>query len=106
MPVPLYRVKAEFFRTLGHPGRIRVLELLSEGDSPVHQLPEQPLPAAGRAPQGGAGHPASRGHRGDLLPHHPAGPGPAARPRRILTEKHAAREELVDELTRPTAVQA
>jgi ArsR family transcriptional regulator len=38
MPVPLYQVKAEFFRTLGHPARIRVLELLSEGDQPVHQL--------------------------------------------------------------------
>jgi DNA-binding transcriptional ArsR family regulator len=38
MPVPLYQVKAEFFRTLGHPARIRTLELLSEGDKPVHQL--------------------------------------------------------------------
>jgi hypothetical protein len=27
--VPLYQAKAEFFRTLGHPARIRVLELLS-----------------------------------------------------------------------------
>lgn len=27
---PLYQLKAEFFRTLGHPARIRVLELLSE----------------------------------------------------------------------------
>ena len=26
--VPLYQAKAEFFRTLGHPVRIRVLELL------------------------------------------------------------------------------
>jgi DNA-binding transcriptional ArsR family regulator len=38
MAVPLYQVKAEFFRTLGHPARIRVLELLSEGDKPVHHL--------------------------------------------------------------------
>ncbi len=38
MPVPLYQAKAEFFRTLGHPARIRVLELLSEGDAPVHAL--------------------------------------------------------------------
>ena len=30
MPVPLYQAKAEFFRMLGHPVRIRVLELLSE----------------------------------------------------------------------------
>ncbi len=34
----LYQVKAEFFRTLGHPARIRVLELLAEGDKPVHEL--------------------------------------------------------------------
>ena len=38
MPVPLYQAKAEFFRTLGHPVRIRVLELLAEGDKPVHAL--------------------------------------------------------------------
>jgi len=36
--VPLYQVKADFFRTLGHPARIRVLELLAEGDKPVHEL--------------------------------------------------------------------
>lgn len=38
MPVPLHQAKAELFRTLGHPVRIRVLELLSEGDHAVHQL--------------------------------------------------------------------
>ncbi len=38
MPVPLYQAKAEFFRTLGHPARIRVLELLAEHDRPVHEL--------------------------------------------------------------------
>lgn len=38
MPVPLYQAKAEFFRILGHPTRIRVLELLAEGDKPVHEL--------------------------------------------------------------------
>ena len=38
MPVPLYQAKAEFFRTLGHPARIRVLELLSERDRAVHEL--------------------------------------------------------------------
>jgi ArsR family transcriptional regulator len=38
VPVPLYRAKAEFFRTLGHPTRIRVLELLSDGEKPVHEL--------------------------------------------------------------------
>ncbi|HEX2755949.1 MAG TPA: metalloregulator ArsR/SmtB family transcription factor [Candidatus Limnocylindrales bacterium] len=38
MPKPLYQAKAEFFRTLGHPARIRVLELLSERDHAVHEL--------------------------------------------------------------------
>jgi DNA-binding transcriptional ArsR family regulator len=38
VPVPLYQAKAEFFRTLGHPARIRVLELLSEKPCPVHEL--------------------------------------------------------------------
>jgi DNA-binding transcriptional ArsR family regulator len=38
MARPLYEAKAEFFRTLGHPARIRVLELLSERDHAVHEL--------------------------------------------------------------------
>jgi DNA-binding transcriptional ArsR family regulator len=41
MGVPLYQAKAEFFRTLGHPARIRILELLSERDHAVHELLEQ-----------------------------------------------------------------
>jgi DNA-binding transcriptional ArsR family regulator len=36
--VPLYQAKAEFFRTLGHPARIRVLELLCQRDHAVHEL--------------------------------------------------------------------
>jgi DNA-binding transcriptional ArsR family regulator len=39
--VPLYQAKAEFLRTLGHPARIRILELLSERDHAVHELLEQ-----------------------------------------------------------------
>lgn len=38
MPVPLHQTKAEFFRTLGHPVRIRVLELLQNGPLPVRDL--------------------------------------------------------------------
>ncbi|WP_371658421.1 ArsR/SmtB family transcription factor [Streptomyces sp. NBC_00280] len=38
MPVPLYEAKAEFFRMLGHPVRIRVLELLQDGPTPVRDL--------------------------------------------------------------------
>ena len=41
MSVPLYQAKAEFLRTLGHPARIRILELLSERDHAVHELLEQ-----------------------------------------------------------------
>ena len=36
--IPLPQAKAELFRTLGHPVRIRVLELLQEGPRPVHEL--------------------------------------------------------------------
>jgi ArsR family transcriptional regulator len=36
--VPLYEAKAEFFRMLGHPVRIRVLELLQAGPMPVRDL--------------------------------------------------------------------
>ncbi|MEV7773560.1 metalloregulator ArsR/SmtB family transcription factor [Kitasatospora sp. NPDC086791] len=38
MPIPLYQAKADFFRTLGHPVRIRVLELLQDGPRPVREL--------------------------------------------------------------------
>jgi len=40
MSVPLYQAKAEFFKTLGHPARIRILELLSEREYAVHELLE------------------------------------------------------------------
>jgi ArsR family transcriptional regulator len=35
---PIYKVKAEFFKTLGHPVRIRVLEVLREGERSVSEL--------------------------------------------------------------------
>jgi ArsR family transcriptional regulator len=43
---PLYRMKADFFKTLGHPARIRVLELLSERDYAVSEM----LPEVGIEP--------------------------------------------------------
>lgn len=47
MSRPLYQVKADFFKTLGHPARIRVLELLSEGEHAVSEmLPEVGVEAA------------------------------------------------------------
>ncbi|MGD9989979.1 ArsR/SmtB family transcription factor [Pseudonocardia sp.] len=38
MSTPLYQAKAEFFKTLGHPVRIRVLELLSVREHAVSEL--------------------------------------------------------------------
>jgi DNA-binding transcriptional ArsR family regulator len=43
---PLYQLKAEFFKTLGHPARIRVLELLSQREHAVGEL----LPEVGIEP--------------------------------------------------------
>lgn len=38
MARPVYQVKAEFFKTLGHPARIRILEVLREGEHSVGEL--------------------------------------------------------------------
>ncbi len=38
MTKPIYEVKAQFFKTLGHPGRIRVLEVLAGGPRSVSEL--------------------------------------------------------------------
>jgi DNA-binding transcriptional ArsR family regulator len=35
---PIYVVKADFFRILGHPARVRILELLREGERSVGDL--------------------------------------------------------------------
>jgi ArsR family transcriptional regulator len=35
---PLYQLKAEFFKTLAHPARIRVMELLAEREHAVAEL--------------------------------------------------------------------
>lgn len=43
---PLYQMKAEFFKTLGHPARIRVLELLSMREHTVSEM----LPEVGIEP--------------------------------------------------------
>ncbi len=39
--IPLHQAKAELFKTLGHPARIRILELLDERDHAVHELLER-----------------------------------------------------------------
>src|SRR4051794_23286290 len=38
MTTPLHQLKAEFFKTLGHPMRIRILELLSQDEHSVGEL--------------------------------------------------------------------
>jgi ArsR family transcriptional regulator len=44
---PIYQVKAEFFKVLGHPGRIRILEVLRDGERSVGELiPEVGLEAS------------------------------------------------------------
>jgi len=40
---PIYEIKAQFFKTLGHPARIRVLEVLRDGERTVSEL----VPAVG-----------------------------------------------------------
>ncbi|MBF6193923.1 metalloregulator ArsR/SmtB family transcription factor [Nocardia implantans] len=35
---PLYQMKADFFKTLGHPVRVRVLELLSQREHAVSEM--------------------------------------------------------------------
>ena len=47
MTLPIYQVKADFFKTLAHPARIRVLELLRDGERSVSELiPEVGLEAS------------------------------------------------------------
>ncbi|MER8046763.1 metalloregulator ArsR/SmtB family transcription factor [Streptomyces sp. NPDC094032] len=46
MDPPLYQLKADFFKTLGHPVRIRVLELLSVREQAVAEM----LPQVGVEP--------------------------------------------------------
>ena len=38
MTTPLHELKAEFFKTLGHPVRVRVLELLSQREHAVGEM--------------------------------------------------------------------
>lgn len=36
--LPIHAIKADFFRVLGHPARVRILELLRGGDQTVGEL--------------------------------------------------------------------
>lgn len=43
---PVYEVKADFFKTLGHPARVRILEVLRDGERPVSEI----IPLVGLEP--------------------------------------------------------
>ncbi|MFB8757889.1 ArsR/SmtB family transcription factor [Streptomyces nigra] len=101
MSVPLYQAKAEFFRMLGHPVRIRVLELLQDGPSPVRDLPaaievEAPSLSQQLAVSRRSGIVAST-RQGSTVVHAPAGGDVAdlmRAARRILTDMLAGRGRL------------
>jgi ArsR family transcriptional regulator, arsenate/arsenite/antimonite-responsive transcriptional repressor len=103
--VPLYQAKAEFFRMLGHPVRIRVLELLQDGPMPVRDL----LAAIEVEPSGLSQHLAvlrrsgivTSAREGSTVVYELAGGDVAdlmTAARRILTEMLAGRNELLVEL--------
>ncbi|MFI8075283.1 ArsR/SmtB family transcription factor [Streptomyces sp. NPDC086033] len=105
MSVPLYQAKAEFFRMLGHPVRIRVLELLQDGPLPVRDL----LTAIEVEPSGLSQHLAvlrrsgivTSTRDGSTVVYELAGGDVAAllqAARRILTEVLAGQNELLAEL--------
>ena len=110
MPLPLYQAKAALFRSLGHPARIRVLELLSEDDLPVHTLLARiEIEASNLSQQLSVlrreGLVTQRREGGEVIYSLAL---PEVRDlllaaRRILTIKHQAGAQLVDEITRDPA---
>ncbi|MEV0403620.1 metalloregulator ArsR/SmtB family transcription factor [Actinoallomurus sp. NPDC050550] len=109
MGVPLYEAKAEFFRMLGHPVRIRVLELLSQGPMPVRDLlAEIEVEASNLSQQltvmrrSGI---VTATRDGSTMVYALAGPDVSdllQAARRILTELITGREELLAELRQAT----
>jgi ArsR family transcriptional regulator len=109
LPLPLYKAKADLFRCLGHPARIRILELLSERDRAVHELL-----AAITIEQSNLSQQLSVLRMAGLVAAHRQGSEvvyslalPEVREllragRRLLEAKHAVADALVDEVSRPT----
>jgi DNA-binding transcriptional ArsR family regulator len=107
---PLYIAKAEFFRTLGHPARIRVLELLSAGErSGSELLPEVGLEASHLSQQLGVlrrGGLVTTRKQGSAVFYALASDDVAellAVARKILTEVLAGQVEVLRELQEPPA---
>lgn len=112
MKVPLYQAKAELFRMLGHPVRIRVLELLSDGPVPVRELlAETGVEASSLSQQLGVLRRAgivTAARDGSTMVYALAGPDVSdllRAARRILTELLAGQEELAAELREATVPQ-
>lgn len=108
MVVPLYESKADFFRTMGHPVRIRVLELLGDGPMAVRDLlADVEIEASSLSQQLGvlrrAGIVVSY-REGSAVMYALAGPDVAevmAAARRFITAMLAGQAELLDELRDP-----
>lgn len=108
MSTPLYQLKAEFFKTLGHPARIRVLELLSARDHSVAEM----LPEVGIEPTNLSQHLAvlrraglvTSRKEGSTVIYSPTTPYVAellAVARRILTGVLSGQVELLEDLRDP-----
>lgn len=102
MRVPLYQAKAEFFKMLGHPVRIRVLELLGEGPQQVRDLLDDiDIEASSLSQQLAVLRHAGivkSNREGSAVVYRLAGPDVAdlmQAARRILTEMHTGHSELV-----------
>ena len=108
MSKPLYQLKAEFFKTLAHPARIRVLELLGEREHAVAEmLPEVGIEPANLSQQLAvlrrAGLVVAR-KEGSTVYYSLTSPEVAellAVARRILTEVLAGQVELLEDLQGP-----
>ncbi len=105
MSKPLYELKAEFFKTLAHPARIRVMELLAEREHAVAEL----LPEVGIEPANLSQHLALLRRAGLVVArkegstvHYSLTSGEVAEllamARRILTSVLAGRVELLEDL--------
>ncbi|WP_116947719.1 ArsR/SmtB family transcription factor [Jiangella endophytica] len=110
MPVPLHQAKAEFFRMLGHPVRIRVLELLQDGAVPVRELLEQidvePSNLSQQLAVLRRSGIVTSAREGSTVVYAMAGPDVAdllRAARRILTELLAGQRELLQELEEEAA---
>lgn len=113
MQVPLYRAKAEFFKMLGHPVRIRVLELLGEGPQQVRDLLDDiDIEASSLSQQLAVLRHAgivTSNREGSAVVYRLAGPDVAdlmRAARRILTEMHGGQSELAAALRQAEPVEA